>query len=107
MPPITPAEAEATKEVQIPEVVFDAFNKCITKYLDKGRAEFKFNEVVTVLVALGLKREDIVTNKWLNVEDIYRNVGWEVSVDLPGFNESYEGTICFTKSLRRAKMKGS
>jgi hypothetical protein len=107
MPPITPEAAKAAKEGQIPDIVFDAFNRCITKHLDEGESEFTVNEVVAVIVSLGLNREDIFTNKWLDVEDIYRGAGWNVIFDKPGFNESYDAYFRFTKSLRRTKKKGS
>ncbi len=103
MPPITPAEAKAAKKVQIPKEVFDAFNTCITKYLSDGVSEFTQKEVISVILSLGLNREDIFTNKWLEVEDLYREVGWKVVYDRPGFNESYDATFCFTERPTRKR----
>jgi len=39
----------------------------------------------------------IFENGWLDVEPIYREVGWNVEYDKPGYNETYEASFKFTR----------
>lgn len=42
-------------------------------------------------------REQIYENRWLDIEDSYRAVGWHVEYDKPGYCESYEATFTFKR----------
>lgn len=44
-----------------------------------------------------LSPQFIFAEKWLDVEEIFRQVGWSVSYDNPAYNESYEPSWTFTK----------
>ncbi len=39
----------------------------------------------------------VCDNHWLDVEDVYREAGWVVEYDKPGYCESYEATFTFKK----------
>jgi hypothetical protein len=57
-------------------------------------------DVVNELVALGLKRNEIFKNHWLDVEEIYEEAGWQVAYDKPGYNETYEASFEFTDASK-------
>ena len=43
-----------------------------------------------------LKRADVFSNHWLDVEDIYREQGWNVEYDKPTYNETYDAYFVFS-----------
>ena len=53
--------------------------------------------MVELIVAKGIKKGDIFTNNWLDIEPLYEDIGWKVTYDKPGFNETYEATFTFDK----------
>ena len=95
--PITPDEVVAAKRVAIPDAVFDAFNALIAKHWGGGSSSFQQKEIVSVLEDRGISSNEIFNNYYLDVEDIYREAGWLVEFDQPGFNETYEATFTFRK----------
>lgn len=96
MKPITPAEAIKKTVIEFPDAVLEAFNEAITSKLYKGTATVKQDDVVALMVKKGLKREDIFSNHWLDVENTFRKAGWNVVYDRPGYNETYPATYTFT-----------
>ena len=101
--PITPDEVAALKrEVVIPERVFDAFNELIAKHWNGRTAKFKQDDVVELILrkygrSKSVTRNSIYANHWLDVEPIYREAGWKVIYDRPGYNETYSATFEFSK----------
>jgi hypothetical protein len=49
------------------------------------------------MVEKGLKETVIFDKHYLDVEDIYRGVGWIVEYDRPGYSEGYEPYFTFRK----------
>ena len=103
---ITPKEALKAKLEAIPDFVIEAFNTIIVRNLDAyGRSSFKVHEVVELILNSsskdnGFSRQEIYTNKWLDIEKIYREQGWKVEYDQPGYNEDYDAYYTFSeKSL--------
>lgn len=94
--PIRPEEVAARKQLVMPDAVLETFNELITRDFSGGVATVRQDEVVRLLVAKGFFRVTIFGNGWLNVEDIYRKVGWQVEYDKPGYNESYGAYFKFT-----------
>lgn len=102
MKPISPDEVVNLKCNQIPDFVIEAFNKCIAENYLSNRSEFEQNRVIKEILNLTpsdmyVDRDMIFKNKWLDVEDIYRDAGWTVRYDKPGYNESYEASFIFRK----------
>lgn len=96
MPPITPSEAKGLyKGRPIPEAVFESFNELLSK---KGSnyITIKQNDVVNLMVAKGLDKNEIFEKNYLDIEDYYRAMGWKVEYDRPGYNETYEAYFTFT-----------
>jgi len=85
MTPITPAEARRKKDLTIPSQVYEAFNELIVEHL--GTNGYTFVKQIDVVNRILLKFkesgnpitiEDILNNRWLNIERLYEDVGWEV-----------------------------
>jgi hypothetical protein len=94
--PISPDKVCLKK---IPDEVIDVFNKLITKNFDGTESYIKQKEVVSeIKKQLKLKNTDIIfDNCWLDVEPLFREAGWIVVFDNPGFNETYEPSFTFKK----------
>jgi hypothetical protein len=102
--PIKPSEIEDRKASTIPSEVFDSFNELIAERWDGRQSKFTQEEVLSLLMSKlqvstynTTSRKDIFTKKWLDVEPLYRQVGWKVDYDKPGYNETYEATFTFQK----------
>lgn len=96
--PIKPDEVVALKCATFPKEVFEAFNELIVaKYDDNNRFAITQDDVVALMIAKGLKREEIFRNGWLNIERVYRSAGWEVQYDKPAIGETYDAMFIFNK----------
>lgn len=93
--PITPQDVVTAKAASFPDEVIEAFNGLIAKKFSNGYANFTLSEAKSAINKLIGNR--LWDSDWLNVEEIYRNAGWDVSYDKPGYNESYEGNYTFKK----------
>lgn len=91
MKPITPDEALATVE-HIPDTVIETFNETIRRNLDPNSrvATVYQKDIVDRLIAVGLDRAEVFAWGWLNVEGAFREAGWDVEYDKPGYNETYD-----------------
>jgi hypothetical protein len=98
--PISPDEVASQKIDSIPDGVFEVFNAVIVENWNSRTQSAKFlqDDVVDRLVnKLDVTREEIFSNKWLDVEDAYREQGWEVTFDKPGYNETYLASFLFQR----------
>lgn len=96
--PITPAEVTSAKLSKIPDEVIKAFNDLIVTEWDGYCSVIRQDEIIALVTArLKVKRQTVFDNKWLDVEDIFRQAGWKVEYDKPGYNETYEATFTFSK----------
>ncbi len=94
--PINPSQVSKEKRASVPSEVFEAFNELITENFVGGSATVYQKEVVSRLVAKGLKRDEIFKRGWLDVEPVYRDEGWEVYYDKPAYNETYDAYFRFS-----------
>lgn len=103
--PISPKDVVSLKRDGIPDKVIEAFNELIAKSWNGGYAYVKQEEVVALIKAkTGLDSTtggEIYANNWLDVEDIYRQAGWIVTYDKPGYNENYGASFQFKKKPTR------
>lgn len=107
--PITPAEAKANRPFPTP--VLMAFNEMISANMNDGVSTFTQDAVVARICELFTPtksshrsiRETIFKNHWLDVEDLYREAGWIVEFDKPGYNETYSATFTFKEKKRKTK----
>jgi hypothetical protein len=105
--PIRPDNLVKLIEDRMPDEVIQAFNTLIAKEWDGTDAEMTQNEVVREILS-NFRRSDkpmsiemIFDLGYLNIEDLYRNAGWKVKYDKPGFNEDYKATFTFTPKTKR------
>lgn len=87
--PIPPEEIPVEKVV--PNEVIEAFNELMaeTGYDNSRTITIRQNEVVARIVSKGIDKDSIFKNKWLDVEDIYRNAGWKVRYESAAYNDTY------------------
>ena len=94
---ISPDQVAQQKSKQFPDAVFDAFNELIAKNFSSGSATVRQDEVTQLICAkLGITSQAAFDAGYLNVEEVYKEAGWKVSYDRPGYNESYPATFAFS-----------
>lgn len=93
--PIAPDEVTRHKVEEFPPEVIETSNRFIVEKVLNGEALVFQGDVVDDLVLKGLQRAQIFKRGWLNVEDMYREAGWHVEYDKPGYNESYPASFKF------------
>jgi len=107
MEPITPDAVASQKTANIPDFVIGVFNEMITEAWSGRNAVLMQNAVVKRVIAAakksGISKTKRVTSQrvfeehWLDVEPIFRRVGWVVNYDKPGYCETYEASWAFSK----------
>ena len=98
--PITPEQAEEQQLNSIPDFVIEAVNGLIVKkYRREAKcAVLRQDEIIEAIQNVEfVERDVIIKNRWLDFEDLYRQAGWSVDYDTPGYNESYTPVFTFTK----------
>jgi len=99
--PISPDEVSAVKSLSFPDEVIEVFNALIAENWTGSSARVLQSEAVSRIAAsLGISRQACFDLNYLDVEDLYRDQGWEVDYDKPGYNESYPATFSFAKRKR-------
>lgn len=95
---ISPKDIGKYKAKSFPYFVFEAFNECIAENYTNGKAIVKQDDVINRILGKqdipdhevpGYYRREIFDKGWLNIEEVYREQGWKVTYDKPGYNESY------------------
>lgn len=98
--PITPAEARQKQVDQIPDFVFEAFNELISQKIgDHKSVTIILKDAINLVMKKAppnITETMLHQNNWLDVEQAYRNVGWKVVYDQPGWDESYPSRFNFT-----------
>lgn len=101
--PISPNEI---KLKEFPDFVLIAFNELLQDSFNKQKIiiitqEKAINKIIEVSGRTDYRstvsRQAIFDNHWLDVEDIYRETGWKVYYDKPGYCETYEASWTFSK----------
>ena len=97
--PIAPQDVVDKKLENIPNAVIESFNELIAKKFNGSQSTIKQDEIVKHILSKdgSINRQDIFDNHWLDVEEMYRKIGWDVEFDKPGYNESYEAFFVFKK----------
>lgn len=93
---LSPQEIMELKQEMTPAVVLDTVNRLLAENLRQGGfATIKQKDIVAALEQQGLERTEIYAKHWLDFENLYREAGWEVAYDSPGFNETYDASFEF------------
>lgn len=77
--PITPEQVIKEKSKDIPECIIDAVNKLLVKNWKQSSCYAKIlqNDILD-MVADKYSRREVFDNGWLDIEDLYREAGWNV-----------------------------
>jgi hypothetical protein len=95
--PLSPEEARET--LAIPDFVIESINELIQENYD-GRASFTILRK-QIIERIASKTQAEFDNRWLNFEQAFRSVGWEVTRDSPGYDECYETNWRFSPIQRQ------
>lgn len=91
--PVKPDEIVSLKAKITPPEVYDAVNELIAKYWDGSQSNFTLAEARNAISS----RIGYCNLGLLDFESVYRESGWSVVYDSPGYNESYEANFTFKK----------
>ena len=96
--PITPSEAIKAKTQAIPPEVFEVFDELITRDISlTGTAKVDQDEAVTMIASkLNIHRSVVFANKWMDVEEAYRQAGWTVNYEKPCWGDYFDAYYTFT-----------
>lgn len=103
--PITPAETLKDFKESFPDYVITGINNAILKY-SKGQTSFTIyqkNIVEEIIAAAKPKKitsKFLFDNHFLDFEDMYRQHGWYIEYDKPGYCESYEAFFKFKMTAK-------
>lgn len=101
MKPITPDEVVTQKNQLIPKYVIECFNELIALSWDGHSSTIFQNEIVSKICRTsGISRDFLFAQHYLDVESLFREAGWDVEYDKPGFNETYEAKFIFRKKRK-------
>ena len=96
--PIKPEEVKPVKP-EFPDFVIEAFNELIQKKWDedKGRSKIEQEEAIEKIIEksskdgkCGIKRHEIFDKYYLDVENLYRENGWDVKYFKQPYYETKE-----------------
>ena len=97
--PITPDEADKLKVLVFPSAVIEAWNELIIKSWNGRQAVVMQDDALRLIVdRMKCSRERVFDQRWLDIEQVYREAGWTIEYDKPGYNETYAASFKFTKS---------
>lgn len=101
--PITPDEVTKQKSEALPDQVIEAFNELIAQQWDGRKASFKQHDVVNLIVSkMEVRRGEVFDKHWLDIEEVYKEAGWVVDYDQPGWADAqYEPIFTFTKPEKK------
>lgn len=107
--PFSPEEAGAAQGALIPDVVFDSVNEMLSMRAHQGTFTINQDELIELILMKSaggfhaITRSMLFENNWLDIETAYRNVGWDVEYDRPGYCESYTAFWRFAKPKAKTK----
>lgn len=96
--PIKPEEVRARRIDFIPSIIFETINTMICEKFDGKYATLKQEDILNRVCneSSGLTRQEIFNKHYLDIiKSFYREQGWKVEYDKPGYNESYHAIFKF------------
>jgi hypothetical protein len=84
--------------IELPDFVITGVNNAILSKFRGGEFTIKQNEIMAEILKCApanMGRQEIFEKKWLDFEELYRQHGWIVTYDKPGWDESYEAFFVF------------
>ena len=94
MKPLRPEDVAVAKAETIPDKVIEVVNNLIAQKWNGSTATLTQDEILDAIVSyVACSRQYVLDNNWLDFEEVYRDVGWSVAYDKPGYCE--HGIACF------------
>lgn len=94
--PLRPEDIEISHA--IPEFVIKAVNNILSRRYRGRELTIPQSDIIQEILTVGpqtVTKSEIFAKDYLDFEDVYGEVGWEVTYDKPGYNESYEANFKF------------
>lgn len=98
--PITPEEVINQRLNSIPDEVITIFNEMIVENWNNNGKYARLDQdkvVARIATRMNVHRQHIYDNGWLDVEPIFRKVGWSVKYDKPAYCEDYDAYFEFRR----------
>lgn len=98
--PFSPDFIIENKKEFIPAEMIKAVNILLAERYSGDSAVIKQGEIIEKFLSIvgeKFKRKDIFDKHFLHFECVFRNVGWYVEFDKPGYNENYQPYYSFRK----------
>jgi hypothetical protein len=96
--PISPDEVVKYRAKTFPKEVIEVINTMISEAWNGYMAELEQDEVLTrICQKLKISSDEALRRHLLDFEEVYRDAGWNVEYDRPGYDESYEANYKFTR----------
>jgi len=102
--PFTPDFILQNKDKFIPQEMIKAVNILLSEKYNGNSATLKQFEIIQKFLEISgskYSRNEIFDKHYLDFEEIFRNAGWEVKYDKPGYDEDYDENFKFTKNKKR------
>lgn len=95
--PISPSQVAEKKRQIMPEVI-DIFSDLIARNFSNGSATVKAKDATAkICEVLGVTRDVVYSNHYLDVEEVFREVGWKVKYEQPDYTENFDSYFEFRK----------
>ena len=96
---VQPISPENVKEALLPDEVIEVFNELIQEHWNGHNARILQSKAADIISKrMKLSQYDIYERRYLDIEQVYRDAGWKVKYDKPGYNETYEATFTFSRN---------
>lgn len=100
--PFTPHDAANARLESMPACVINAFNYLLARYYFAGKAHITEEMAIDEIIAFSNNRlasPEVRKRRYLDVEDIYREYGWEVEYKRPSYDESFKAHYIFKRKI--------
>lgn len=97
--PISPEEVVPLKKEKLPEIFLEIINSVIAKNWDGVSSEFTYDDLLKESKLYNLEGQKLQLG-YTDFGAIYEAEGWKISVDRPGFNETYSTMYEFKKKKK-------
>lgn len=97
--PISPNEIMDNLKTIIPSVVIQAVNNLLKLKYRGNDVSIKQKDIMEEILRLdeSMTSNVIYDNRYMDFESIYRENGWNVVYDKPGYGENYDAYFKFSK----------
>lgn len=95
--PITPEELASEKAKYFPDAVIECFNRAIALNFNGTSSTVVAKNVRDEIAeALNIDKSEVSRRRYLDVEPIYRDAGFDVKYVRPDYTESFDSYFLFT-----------